>query len=100
MIIALDYDNTYTVDPHLWNIFINTAIERGHSVICVTMRLPSEPIIVADGKIRVYYTSRKAKLIWTKKNKIDVDIWIDDKPGWLFDDAPSAKQCNNDLTGT
>lgn len=56
--------------------------------ICITMRYPSEPIM--DMSCRVIYTSRKAKLIYAKNNNIKVDIWIDDNPGWLFDDAADA----------
>lgn len=91
MIIALDYDKTYTRDPKLWDKFIDSAHNSGHKVICITMRKPNlaEEIdrtnFVVD---QLYYTSRKAKLIWAKANNIEVDIWIDDKPGWLFDDAP------------
>lgn len=90
MIIALDYDKTYTADPHMWDIFISVAKERGHKVICITMRYPNE-LIEIQNIDKIHYTSRKAKLVWAKQNDIKVDIWIDDKPGWLFDDAPSAE---------
>ena len=95
MIVALDYDKTYTADPDLWDTFILKCIANGHSVICITMRFPSETIPEdlksweSEG-IKIYYTSRKAKLVWAKQNNIKVDIWIDDNPGWLFDDAASA----------
>lgn len=89
MIIALDYDKTYTADPDLWDEFINLAQNNSHEIICITMRFPSEKIEIDKVK-KIYYTSRKAKLIWAKQNNINVDIWIDDKPGWLFDDAASA----------
>jgi hypothetical protein len=94
MIIALDYDKTYTADPSLWDKFINDCKDKGHTVICITMRKPilaeeiDRTIFAVD---RLYYTSRKAKMVYAKLNRIDVDIWIDDKPGWLFDDAPSAE---------
>lgn len=92
MIIALDYDKTYTADPILWDEFIGCCRLAKHEVICLTMRYPSESIL--DGPAQwgcpIYYTSRKAKLIWAKQNNIHVDIWIDDNPAWLFDDAASA----------
>lgn len=97
MIIALDYDQTYTRDPDLWNKFIELAKLAGHKIICITMRFPHEKIECGwtdynndETGVKVYYTNRKAKLIWAKANNVRVDIWIDDKPGWLFDDAPSA----------
>ena len=88
MIIALDYDKTYTADPKLWMDFIQSCKARGHKVICLTMRYPTEPI--TDMLCDVIYTSRKAKLVYAIKNGIAVDIWIDDSPAWLFDDAASA----------
>lgn len=85
MIIALDYDKTYTADPELWNEFVKSAVNKGHKVICLTMRYPAEKI--ENWYVPIYYTERKAKLIWAKQNNIRVDIWIDDRPAWLFDDA-------------
>ncbi len=75
MRIALDYDGTYTRDPELWNNFIEKAKERGHEVVCVTMRYPTESITVP---MEVIYTSRKAKMEHAK-----ADIWIDDQPHFL-----------------
>lgn len=88
MIIALDYDNTYTTDKEFWNDFIVNGKSRFHKIICLTMRHPHEKI--EDMPCEIYYTSRKAKLIWAKDNNIKVDIWIDDRPAWLFDNAADA----------
>ena len=38
MLIALDYDNTYTLDPTFWDGFIVVSKARGHNVIVATMR--------------------------------------------------------------
>lgn len=38
MIIALDYDGTYTADPALWDQFILLAIKNNHYVVCCTLR--------------------------------------------------------------
>lgn len=80
MLIALDYDNTYTADPALWDNFVSLAQSRGHTVKIVTMRRPDEAIDtdVAD----VVYTSRKAK-----SSVIRADIWIDDSPQWVYQDS-------------
>ena len=43
--IGLDYDGTYTVDPDLWLRFVRQAKDRGHEVICVTMRYPEETYV-------------------------------------------------------
>lgn len=86
MIIALDYDKTYTADPILWDVFVVHAQSRGHKVICLTMRrYPEEQIKIKN--VDITYTNRKAKKVFADENGIAVDIWIDDKPAWLFEDA-------------
>ena len=87
MLIALDYDKTYTADPALWDDFIQLAQDRGHTVKIVTMRYPpgfndypSETI--ENAPCKVVYTSRKAK-----SAVINADIWIDDSPQWVYQDS-------------
>ena len=80
MLIALDYDKTYTVDPVLWDDFVQIAQNRGHVVKIVTMRRPDEAII--DAPVEVVYTSRKAKAA-----VVNADIWIDDSPHWVYQDS-------------
>mgnify|MGYP000243998587 FL=1 len=80
MLIALDYDKTYTVDPVLWDDFVQIAQNRGHVVKNVTMRRPDEAII--DAPVEVVYTSRKAKAA-----VVNADIWIDDSPHWVYQDS-------------
>ena len=80
MLIALDYDKTYTADPALWDDFIQSAKDRGHTVKIVTMRRPDEVIEYAP--VDVIYTSRKAKAA-----VVNADIWIDDSPAWIFQDS-------------
>lgn len=83
MLIAIDYDGTYTADPWLWNHFIEMAQHRGHRVVCVTMRYPTEIIDgMTCGPIDIVYTSRKAKALAFK-----ADVWIDDSPQWLLQDS-------------
>lgn len=78
--IALDYDGTYTADPVLFDLFVEAAHQLGHQVTIVTMRYPHEEIRHAP--CEVVYTSRKAK-----STVFQADIWIDDKPHWLLNDA-------------
>ena len=80
MLVALDYDGTYTRDPALWDGFIVEATKRGHSVKILTMRYPSEAI--ANVPCEVIYTSRKAK-----HGFVEADIYIDDMPQYLFRDG-------------
>ncbi len=83
MIIALDYDKTYTADPEFWNKFIWLCQQHNHAVVCITMRrYPEEQIKIPF--VKIIYTDRKAKKKYADENGIAVDIWIDDKPAWLL----------------
>ena len=85
MIIALDYDGTYTADPAMWNTFIASAKAAGHTVVCVTMRHPHEAIMMP---CEVVYTSRQAKMKYLLALGRQAHIWIDDMPHLLFQGAP------------
>lgn len=88
MIIALDYDDTYTADKELWEPFIHHAVTRGHSISFVTFRhdgggtyqqtLYDNDDIIEDAKrlgINIVFTNGKQK-----KHVHYADIWIDDNP--------------------
>lgn len=88
MRIALDYDNTYTRDPELWNKFIADSFALGHEICCVTMRasfdfIPWPP----EFCILVIKTAGKAKVPFCEALGVKVDIWIDDQPYRLTQDA-------------
>lgn len=86
MKIALDYDNTYSVDPIMWKAFIQIAQAAGHEVRIVTARddrYDRTPEIVATEQILpVVYCRGVAKRWFMLHNGggFAPDIWIDDKP--------------------
>jgi hydroxymethylpyrimidine pyrophosphatase-like HAD family hydrolase len=90
MLIALDYDGTYTEDPKFWEEVIRAAKIHGHTVIVATMRHEDgveckEVKEIFAGKVdRIIFTGRAAKLIHLNELGINPDIWIDDNPVWLF----------------
>lgn len=88
MIIALDYDGTYTVDENLWEDFIVKSKEQGHQIYIVTMRHfnDKERIASEDRFDRVFYTGRMAKNKYLLKYGIKPDIWIDDNPYNITED--------------
>jgi hypothetical protein len=88
MIIALDYDDTYTADRNLWDIFIDAARDRGHSIAFVTFRYGGggsyqgveydNSDIEEDAErmnLQIVYTNAKQK-----QHCFKADIWIDDNP--------------------
>ena len=93
MNIALDYDQTYTRDPDLWNEFILSARIRKHQVFIVTMRYENSEAIpqdVASMVNRVIYTERRGKRAKMQFLQLPIDIWIDDMPDFIIYDAADA----------
>lgn len=84
MIIALDYDGTYTADSGLWDDFIRAARKNLHQVHIVTMRHESEPVRLGAKVDRIHYTDRKAKRAYMELRGIQVQIWIDDRPEFIL----------------
>ena len=92
MLIALDYDGTYTADKEMWDVFIHQARLRGHEVIIATMRYDITEGDAVRGDLegnvdKIIFTERKAKKASVRQQYRDPDIWIDDNPEWLFEDA-------------
>ncbi len=84
--IALDYDQTYTTDPEMWDGFIAAARRRGHDIRIVTVRDErfdrTLPIIELEKSIEVIYTRGVAKRWFCERfcDDFQPDIWIDDRP--------------------
>lgn len=86
MKIAIDYDDTYTRDPALWDIFSTWAQERGHDVYCVTSRQPTmlQEIYDSLGQMipveNIIACGYEPKRQFTQNQDIMIDVWIDDNP--------------------
>ena len=87
MIVALDYDGTYTADPELFALLIALLKDRGHQVIIATMRYADREEIEHDTGCTIYYTGRKAKAVALRDLGMTPDIWIDDMPLWIHQDS-------------
>lgn len=93
MLLAIDYDETYTRDPEFWDQVISLATKRGHSVICATMRSTdtweSEEVIeaLADKVENIIFTNRKAKFYAVHAAGYMPSVWIDDSPNFVHNDA-------------
>lgn len=90
--IGLDFDGTITADPQLWIDFVIKALRRKHRVYIVTMRCPTEPHVLLKefetyGGVKIIYTSRQAKRPVCEALGINIDIWIDDNPRAVNEDA-------------
>lgn len=83
MKIALDYDDTFTREPHMWSSFVKLVQEVGHEIKFVTFRFEesatrSNVDIEHDAKqlgIDIVYCNYEQK-----SECYSADIWIDDMP--------------------
>jgi len=82
LIIAIDYDDTYTADRALFAEIIRTIKAAGHEAYFVTYRRDR-----TDGRNSDIHHSARAldiPIVYTaeqqKKDVFKADIWIDDKP--------------------
>lgn len=94
--IALDYDDTYTKAPELWDRFITDANDLGHEVKVVTARnsiadkIPDEfdcDIIYCDGIAKRFYCTWFAN----KTEGWVPEIWIDDKPSSIDNNSTATR---------
>lgn len=99
MLIALDYDGTYTADPVLWDRFIELARSRSHEVHIVTLRADCEPVRLGAHVDRVHYTDRAAKRPYMQAKGLTVQIWIDDMPDFILGSAAPRDLAQNSASG-
>lgn len=88
--ISLDYDGTFTADPELWLEFVKTAQKRGHTVVVVTMRSEEEAKLIdprLTELVEILPTNRHAKKKFARMHGKEINIWVDDCPEFLFEDA-------------
>lgn len=90
MIVAIDYDETFSTSPDMWSAVIDAIESRGHRVICVTARHRNEldEVLASIGRIigesNVFATGRERKREHMMLvHDIRVDVWIDDMPEWI-----------------
>jgi len=88
MILGVDYDGTWTLDPEFWRSVAVWAQGRGHRVVIVTNRGPShwEPIR-EELPVPVIYADGKPKADAVRAAGVVVDVWVEDMPhrvnfGW------------------
>lgn len=80
MKVALDFDETITLDPLFWVAFIHMARASNHEVAIVTSRSPiGDNFDVAsfadDADVEVIFCNGDQKA-----TRHTADVWIDDKP--------------------
>ncbi len=94
MIIAIDYDNTYTADPETWNKVIKLFQDAGHTVICVTGRdggAMGDPVRASIGQlVPCVFAGPEWKKVAAKNQGYNVDVWCDDVPNMITPQNPMS----------
>ena len=84
--IGLDYDDTYTTDPHAWFAAMSKLKENGFTIVGATFRSQDE--VIND---HTYYELCDAVVFCAGQPKdqtarsfgYNINIWIDDHPDWI-----------------
>lgn len=83
LLIAIDYDDTFTADPDLWTNFIKDVQANMHTVVCITWRhkdqLEECRRSLPEG-VELHSAYGMSKKKYAKKYCLPIDIWIDDSP--------------------
>ena len=95
MRIAIDYDDTYTRDPEMWNEVIVILKSYGHDVRCVTSRRRTQDnvsdIISSGIELPLVFCGYNAKAEFARAEGLPIDIWIDDHPYTIDPDGREQK---------
>ena len=85
MIVALDYDDTFTHKPAAWLAVISVLKLNGYKVIGATLRNRYQPVDenFLHSCDAVVYCAGLAKDDTLADFGYAVDIWIDDKPRYI-----------------
>lgn len=94
MIIALDFDDTFTSLPKEFAAFVHLAQDAGHEVYCVTARKKSfenereirEAFAFHNLSLPIIFCNEYLKRETMEKLGIYVDVWIDDSPNMIIEE--------------
>lgn len=81
--VAIDYDDTYTLAPSLWNGLIGIMHSYGWKIVIVTYRHSTQfqDMIKDIPHISdTIFTGGIAKQTYCENIGLNIDVWIDDSP--------------------
>lgn len=87
MRVAIDYDETYTRLPALWDAFCQSVLDAGGEVFCVSARSDQQMLETHHTIGRVIGAENcigtngqpKRDYMYSKCDQV-IDVWIDDNP--------------------
>ena len=101
MIVSIDFDDTFTVDPVAWTAIIKLLQNASHTVVCVTGRKDTPAsanqikTALPDG-VAVVFAGSDPKNDAAMRQGFHVDVWIDDRPSRVMGKAVVGKAMSND----
>ena len=93
MNIAIDFDETITLDPSMWKKVIKIMKDSGHCVYCVTLRNDSIKnvtevySVIGNDVDAIFFTGGMAKKDYMYDQGFYISVWIDDNPFLIVNDA-------------
>lgn len=91
-VIGLDYDDTFTTDPHAWAEAMHVLRAAGFTIVGTTFRYEEhEPIknpLYTQVCDAIIYCNRESKAVHAERAGYKVDIWIDDIPQYVMSGVP------------
>lgn len=95
-VYSFDFDNTITRDPVGTLKMMKFLEKRGHTVYVCTARHadvhPEDLDFLRELGYKVFTTGLKAKRPYMRAQGIEVDVWIDDSPGSVYQDYKGTDQ--------
>lgn len=92
-VIAIDFDETISDNEQAWLAVMLLLEKQGYHVVVCTWRFPTthpeDLQFLVDNGYAVFYTSLQCKQDYMAAQGIKVDIWIDDNPWAILNDAPN-----------
>ena len=93
MIVAFDYDKTWTRDPEAWRLIAEVLRVRGHTCVLVTSRVDAGQVGAevrrAIGSIMpIVFAAHGWKREAAEHAGFEVDVWIDDMPESITPASP------------
>lgn len=92
-VVAVDFDETISDNEDGWLKVLALLEKIGYHVVICTWRFPTthpeDLQFLVDKGYAVFYTSLQAKQEYMAAQGINVDIWIDDNPLAVTQDAPN-----------
>lgn len=90
-VVAIDFDETISDNPSAWLMVMKTLEMCGYHVVVCTWRYPhthpEDLQFLVDKGYSIFYTGLRAKRPFMEALGIYVNIWIDDNPWAIENDA-------------